>query len=326
MKKTICFFILLILIMSVSPLLIIKPTKQDNTAQKASKNLTEVRYDKQENNGYFYDKFTVKRKNGKVVELSREDYIFGCVAAEMPISYEKEALKAQAVAAYTFACYKKMNSNKDYDITDDYTIDQSYLDYDELKEKWGSGYEQNKNKLDEVIKETDEKLLEYGNKPILAVYHAVSSGKTYSAKEVWGSEIEYLKSVDSSYDKLSPKYISTVSVKQEDFAEKIKKETDLDYKETKSVKKINKTKNGRVESVEVGQVNIESSTLQKLFSLRSCTFDLEYKDNTYLFTVFGYGHGVGLSQNGAESMAENGSSYEEILNHYYSGCKLCSLR
>ena len=311
MKKFLFISALLLTVSFIFPVIAVKPTNRDDkTLPVLSKSVRKVK--KVSNN----DKFKIKLvQTGEIVKLSREEYLFGCIASEMPINYEDEALKAQGIAAFTYAIRKKESSCEEYDLTDDYQVDQCYKSREEIKEKWGENYTENAEKLERIIAEISGLTLTYNGETALSLYHAVSCGKTLSAKEVWGEDIPYLVSVDSSYDKLNEKYNTVVSVNKSDFMK------DFSLSELKGIK-TEKSGNGRVEFLTVSDEKIDSGEIVKKYSLRSGCFDVETNEESIVFSVFGYGHGVGMSQYGADCMAKNGSSYEEILLHYYKGCKI----
>ena len=309
MKKFLFIAALLLTVSFVFPVIAVKPANSENkTVPILSKSVRQV---KKASGG---DKFKIKLvKTGEIAELSREEYLFGCIASEMPIDYEEEALKAQGIAAFTYALRKKESSYEKYDLTDDYQVDQCYKSREEIKEKWGEKYTENAEKLERIIAAISGLKLTYNGETALSVYHAVSCGKTLSSKEVWGEDIPYLVSVDSSYDKLNEKYNTLVSVNKNDFIK------DFSLSSFKNLG-IEKSENGRVEFLTVSNKKINSDEIVKKYGLRSGCFDVETNDENIVFSVFGYGHGVGMSQYGADCMAKNGSSYEEILLHYYKGC------
>ena len=163
-----------------------------------------------------------------VTEISVDDYIFGVVAAEMPALYETEALKAQAVAAYTFACVKKAeNAGKSYDLTSDPAVDQSFITREKAKEKWGDKADEYTAKIENAVKSVKDYVITCGGTPILAVYHAISSGKTEDCKEVWGKDIPYLKPVSSEGDKLAPSYLSSAEFTAEELKQKLSEDIDF---------------------------------------------------------------------------------------------------
>lgn len=262
-------------------------------------------------------------ETGETIEIKTEDYIFGVLAAEMPALYEAEALKAQAVAAYTFACRKKAeNRDKSYDITTDSTVDQSFISEEKAVERWGEKAEEYRKKLKEVIKQTENYMITYDGKPITAVYHAISSGKTENSENVWGAELPYLKSVASPEDKLSPDYISKLTVSEKELSDKLSDECALKGEAKNYFNSLKRTESGTVKTVSVCGSDIKGARIRDIFGLRSSNFEIEYSDGSFVFTVYGYGHGVGMSQYGANYMAKQGSDFKEILTHYYSGCKV----
>lgn len=258
-----------------------------------------------------------------VKEISTQEYIFGVVAAEMPALYEEEALKAQAVAAYTFACYRKnKNIDKDYDITDDHLSDQSFITLEEATARWGDNAQVYTEKINKAISEVQDYMITYNDEPILAVYHAISFGNTEDSKNVWGGDYPYLKSVESYGDKLSEGYISTLTVPEEKFKETLSSKVEFIGSPQDFLGKINRTDAGGVKDIKICDNEVSGSEIRELFGLRSSNFEIEYKDGNFNFTVYGYGHAVGLSQNGADYMAKQGSDFKEILNHYYKNCKI----
>lgn len=272
----------------------------------------------------YRDTFSVKdSKTGNTTKLSADDYIFCVVAAEMPVLYEEEALKAQAVAAYTFACFKaESRKGEDYDVTTDSHIDQAFVSKETLKERWGEDYEKYSQKISKVISSVRGTLLTYNGSTALAAYHAISNGVTNSCKDVWSKDIPYLTSVDSSWDKTASKYIDNKLFSPSALSEKIKELAAVSGDEGKYISDIKKTSSGLVKSIKICGKEVKGTKLAAALDLRSATFDVKFKDGAYAFTVYGYGHGVGMSQNGANYMAKQGSTYEEILLHYYKGCKL----
>ncbi len=259
------------------------------------------------------------KASNKTIEMTADDYIFGVVAAEMPALYEIEALKAQAVAAYTYACYKReLNKKADYDITTDFSTDQSYKTEEKAREDWGENAEEYVEKIKSVIKSVSGKCMYYENKPIFAAYHAVSSGKTYSAKDVWGKEIEYLKSVESSGDKESKKYSAVLEFTESQLEEKLSSLIDKKNKNTAILGTIKAKKSGLVDNVKVYGNDISGSEIRSALGLPSSNFEFEKKQGKYIFNCLGYGHGVGMSQHGANYMAKQGYTYKQILSHYYS--------
>ena len=261
--------------------------------------------------------------DGKTEEFSRADYIFGVVAAEMPALYHEEALKAQAVAAYTFAVIKKeQNTALEYDITSDHTVDQSFITEQKAREKWGDNAEEYIAKIKKAVAETEGELICYKGEPITAFYHAISGGKTEDPKNVWGKALPYLKPTLSTGDTLAKNYITEVIFTAEELAEKLSGEVKLSGEPEKFFGDFKTTESGTVSEIKVCSEKISGFKIQSLLCLRSANFEVKYADEKFIFTVKGAGHGVGMSQNGANFMANQGSSYKEILTYYYNGCSV----
>lgn len=269
---------------------------------------------------------------GSVKTLKMREYIIGSLSGEMSASYHKEALKAQAVACYTFALYVASREEKRLegaDISDDSTVYQSYIDEDARKKKWGDDFEKNEKIMSEAVDEVFGQYLEYDGKPAMAAYHAMCSGKTESAANVWGKSVSYLKSTVSSGDKLAPNYETCQKVSADEFKRILFKKglTYGDYPTdaSKWIGDIERYDSGVVKYVDICGKKISGTDMRSLFSLKSADFDISFADGGFTFTCRGNGHFVGMSQYGADYMARQGSSYDEILNHYYPGTVLKKL-
>ena len=277
-----------------------------------------------ENNSYQSKSFRVLDcETNTVTEMPANDYVFGVLAAEMPALYDKEALKAQAVAAYTFACYRQReNTDKNYDITTDFTLDQSFISEEKAREKWGDKADEYCTKLKNAVEETENNAVTYDGKPILAVYHAISSGVTEDCKNVWGGDYPYLRAVASPGDTLAPEYISKAVFSLDEIKNKLSERCKLSGEASDYFKNIERTPSNTVTCIEVCGTALSGAEIRSVFSLRSSNFEVSYKEGSFTFTVYGYGHGVGMSQYGADYMAKQGSDFKEILLHYYSGCRI----
>lgn len=305
---------ILILLMLTLPLVSLKSAPKPNTNTPSTITPTEDAAD---------TVTILNTESGEKTTLSVKEYIFGVVAAEMPLSYNDEAIKAQAVAAYTFLLYRtKQNADKDYDITIDSQTDQAFISGEQLTKKWGDNFNEYAARLNNLLNEVDGMFIAYNGQPILAVYHAISSGKTETAKNVWGSSISYLSAVESIGDLLSPDYLSTAKVSTDDFKQAFESKCSLPKTQENYIEKISRSKSGTVTSIVIGGKTFKGSDIRAAFSLRSSNFDVELKDNNFIFTVRGYGHGVGMSQYGANYMATQGNTFSEILCWYYKGCEI----
>ncbi len=245
----------------------------------------------------------------------------------MPLAYEEEAIKAQAVACYTNALRLKnanQNSNEG-DISDDTTVHQGYIDKTERKEKWGKDFNKYEEKLQKAVTDVENMAIYYNDKLCVAAFSAISNGKTEDAENLWGTEVPYLKSVKSDGDKLSPGYASVVSLDKDDFIKILEKEkikTD-NIKSLKNIIKIEeKSPCGTVLKCEINGKSYTGEEVRKIFSLRSPTFTVKSTDSSVTFSVTGYGHGIGLSQYGSNYLAQQGYSYKEILEHYYTDIEI----
>ncbi len=257
----------------------------------------------------------------KIEKMDLYEYIYGVVCGECPMLYHEEAIKAQIVAAHTYTLYcMEANSEKDYDLTTEPENSQAYITPQQAYKNWGSKAEEYNQKLRGLMDEVWQEVLVYEDKPILAAYHAISSGKTEKSADVWGQAIPYLISVDSEGDKLAKKYKTTVKV---ELAEANKSLEGFGLTAAELVKgKQTKTDSGTVQKIVCNDTSVTGEQLRSLFGLRSSNFDIKTTDKHLQFTVRGYGHGVGLSQNGANYLAKAGNTYRQILNHYYPGASL----
>ena len=254
-------------------------------------------------------------------------YTIGVVSGEMSASYEVEALKAQAVAAYTFACYRRsLRAGEDYDVTDSYTTDQAFLSEEAQRKKWGDNYEANLKKIREAVESVAGQMLTYEGEPILAVVHSISGGNTESAENVWGKEYPCLKPVESAGDVLSPGYLSTVTVSAEDFKKAVEElEVKVSGEPDTWLGKSELSESGTVLSIKICGTKVKGTQLRSKLSLRSANFDIKFNDGNFEFSVRGYGHGVGMSQHGAKNMAEQGYNAYQILDYFYKNFKFAKL-
>ena len=257
------------------------------------------------------------RRNGSVVKIELEEYVTGVVGAEMPASFNVEALKAQAVIARTYA----LKANSRGTVLSDNESSQSYKSNDQLKSLWGSSFNTYYNKVKGAVDSTKGMYLTYNGNYIEAVYHSTSNGRTEDSSNVWGNFFPYLVSVDSPYDSSNPSYLKTVSFSYSDISKKLGV---IITSDTNFI--INgRTSGDRVSSISVGEVIFSGIDFRNKLGLRSADFDISKNDEGVVITTRGYGHGVGMSQYGANGMAKVGSSYRDILFHYYPGVSLKSL-
>ena len=270
---------------------------------------------------------TLRVLNGDTVEeMDLGTYLVGVVRAEMPASFEPEALKAQAVAARTYTLYKIQtggNHGDEADICTDSTCCQAYIAEDRARENWGEDADANEAKIETAVRDTDGETILYNGTPILAVFHSSSAGQTRAAGEVWVSDLPYLQAVASPEPgDAIPNYYSRAEFTAEEFREKVAAalpEADLSGDMDTWLKNPVTDTAGSVETVELGGVTVKGSAVRSILGLRSACFEWEVQEGTLVFFVTGFGHGVGMSQYGANQMAAEGADYREILTHYYTG-------
>lgn len=253
--------------------------------------------------------------SNKIVNIGEREFCIGAVAYEMPPDFQKEALKAQCIACYTYFSEMRQNSDKEYDFSADLSNNEFYIK--DLSDE-------SRKKISQAVDEVFKKVLTDKNGNMIKVaYHAISSGQTESAKDIFGFESEYLQPVSSAGDVNVSGYLSQKEISSKRFKEiMLSKNIKLDDEPDTWIGDIERTQSGTVKSIQIGDKNISGADMREMFSLRSANFDISYSNNKFILLVYGYGHGVGMSQYGAESMAEQGASYEEIIHHYYGNCNI----
>ena len=262
----------------------------------------------------------VFRDNTKQIELVPfEEYVTGVLAGEMPVTFNMEALKAQAVAARTYVM-KKMEKmvNNEYDIIDT-VANQVYLDDNYLKSVWKGEYVSKINKLKTAVIETEGQYLTYNNKIIEAFFFSTSVGMTENSEDVFSSKVPYLRSIKSEWDRdVSPVFIDTFNFSLDEFYNKL----GLEYKETIKTEVLKTTSTGRIKSIKINNRTFTGSEVFSKLSIRSTYFSITQENKKVVVKTKGYGHGVGMSQYGAEGMARAGYTYDEILKYYYQGVNI----
>lgn len=264
---------------------------------------------------------TVTIKNNETKEeknLELEEYIIGVVAGEMPASFEIEALKAQAIAARSYAMNKINTSDETYDLVTDVT-NQVYITTDEMKNKWQSEYDYYYEKIKNAVLETQGLVMKYNNEIISAYYFAMSNGSTEDVSLVFGESKDYLQSVDSSWDENVKNFTVEINITKEEFCKKL----DISCDDI-IIKDIKRSETNRVNEITINNKKFKGTEVRSLLNLRSTDFDIEINESIKI-TTKGYGHGVGMSQYGANEMAKNGSTYEEILKHYYNNIEISKI-
>lgn len=339
MRKLIIYILILILISFLIPILFTNKfgdSKQtfskieniDNKNENSS-NINESSYD--------YKKYnTVKvlhTKTGSVENLNLDEYLYGVVSAEMPASFEKEALKAQSIVARTYTIYKIIHNagkHQEADICDDSGCCQAWISKEDRLNKWDEKErESNWNKIVSAVKETKGKIITYNGEPINAFFHSNSGGSTEAPINVWGgSGYPYLQTVQTSGEEAYTQYKSEVNMQKQELIDKIKskyQDFSINLEEENAIQILEYTKGNRVKTIKIGNKNLSGVEVRSIFGLKSANFEVKIDGDNIIFSVIGYGHGVGMSQTGADSLAKQGKNCEEIITHFYIGVEIIDL-
>ena len=328
-KKAIIYFSLFIFVCFILPALLTTKRKEVSSPVDA-KPVEEVK----EESKYEYKKYaTIKllhTKTGEIEELPLDEYLYNVVSSEMPADYELEALKAQAIVARTYTIYQISHSNGKHgeaDICDNSTCCQAWISKEDRFEKWEESVrESNWNKIMEAVDSTAGKVITYNNEPIDAFFHSNSGGKTEIPVNVWGgANFPYLQSVETAGEDEYTQYSSEVIISKTDLINKLKENhpgVEIDFSNEDAIKVLELTDGNRVKTIKFGNIQISGVEIRTILGLKSANFDVKMDSDNVIFSVIGYGHGVGLSQTGSDSMAKSGSNCEEIIKHFYTGVEL----
>lgn len=267
----------------------------------------------------------VKTGEGKVEEMTMSDYLWSVTAAEMPASFELEALKAQAVTARTYTAWKMKSGEEnhpDADVCTDINCCQAFISRDQVRANWKRSADKYEEKIRTAVAETDGQIMTYQGQIIQAVFFSSAAGRTEDAVEVWGNSVPYLVGVDSPEGENVPNYRTQVTLTAGQFKETFLAQfpkADLSGLPEKWFGNVSATASGRVAKMDVGGISVKGTQLRSMFGLRSTSFTVECGKDCVIFQVTGYGHGVGMSQYGANTMAQQGKTWREILTWYYTG-------
>ena len=331
MKKVLLYILCMVFLCFLIPILFTKKSEP-----KEIKSNVEIEYKEDNNLVYDYGEFNkvklLHTKTGEVEELELDQYLLGVVSSEMPASFEEEALKAQAVVARTYTIYKITSGSKheNADICDDSKCCQAWISKEARFEKWNEGERENNwSKIVSAVDNTKGKIITYEGKPINAFFHSNSGGKTEIASSVWGGKDEpYLQAVETSGESNYTQYSSELTISKEEFIEKIKQyhnDFEIDFSNENQIEILEYTEGQRVKKIKVGNLELSGTEIRNIFGLKSAKFEIIIENENIKFNVLGYGHGVGMSQTGADSMAKEGKGYEEIIKHYYTGVEIVNI-
>ena len=328
MKRVLLYILTFVLLCFMIPLIFTKRPETEKTAFEGQQN-TNIIEEKQSSTNTNYGTIRLLHtETGEIEELPMNEYLYGVVSAEMPANYEIEALKAQAIVARTFSAYKvyKGSKHENADICDSSKCCQAWISKEKRFEKWNEEErESNWNKITTAVDETAGSIITYNGEPINAFFHSNSGGTTETANNVWGgNNYPYLQSVETIGEDGYTQYSSTVTLTKDELIQKLQAyypEISINWDEENSIQILEYTESGRIKTVKFGNVNISGVEARKIFGLKSAKFNIETDENI-TFNVVGYGHGVGLSQTGADAMAKTGADAEQIINHYYTDIKI----
>lgn len=313
------FYALAILAMLITPTIIVllpKETERGNNDHDA-KLIEQKIYNV---NQQAIEIEVLRTKTNEVEKVPLEMYVKSVVAAEMPVNFELEALKAQAVAARTYIINHLLHKIDDDKIITDTTDHQVYRNKEELAAQWGADFEQKWDKINQAVNLTEGLVITFDEQPITPTFFSMSNGYTEDAKNYWGNELPYLKSVESKWEEHLPNFIDQkVMTKQE-----INSLLQIELAQKVAVE-VKRTPSNRVKEINIDGKLFSGREIREKLNLRSSDFTISQKDNYLIFTTKGYGHGVGMSQYGANEMAKIGKTYKEILSYYYQGVDLMPL-
>lgn len=333
MKKIFIYLFAFLIIFFLMPALL--TNRGEVSASVKEENINETENLSKENitsEGYDYKQYGIikllHKSTNEVEEVPLDTYLCNVVSAEMPADYEKEALKAQAIVARTYTIYKIQNKkHENADICDDSSCCQAWVSKETRLSRWDEDKrESNWKKIEECVNETKGKIITYEGKPINAFFHANSGGKTEIPVNVWGGTgYPYLQVVETAGEEGYSQYESEVSLTNEELIEKLKtkySDITIDFNNQDDIKILEYTDSGRVKTIKFGNHNLSGVEARTLLGLKSTNFEISRDGDKIKFVVKGYGHGVGMSQTGANSLAKEGKNCFDIINHFYIGVQI----
>ncbi len=336
MKKILLYILSFIILFFILPIIFtITPKAETEEVVSNIENVTQEQPEQEvETTIYDYQKYkTIKlfhSGSGQIEELPIDEYLYGVVSSEMPANFEIEALKAQSIVARTYTIYQIMNNSGKHpgaDICDNSSCCQAWISKDERLSKWTpEEAESNWNKIVDAVNSTSGKIITYQNKPINAFFHSNSGGKTESSLNIWGGiDYPYLKSVETAGEEGYTQYSSEAKFTKEELLNKLKEkyeDCEIDYSQENCIQILEYTTSGRVKTIKFGNKEIAGTEARTILELRSTNFTFTISEDEIIFSVIGYGHGVGMSQTGADALAKSGSNCEEIIKHFYTDVEI----
>lgn len=316
-----------LLVFSLFMLILIIPTIIVGPFVKESKTVQDVPYEEKEvviKEGSSPVSVAVMRhQSSEITKVPLEEYVIGVVAAEMGADFEMEALKAQGIAARTYIVNHLLTkANQENVSVSDTTSDQVYKDEAELRKAWGSSYQEKLRKLTDAVYATEGEIITYKDAPIFPAYFSTSNGFTENSEEYWGNELPYLRSVKSEWDEVSPKFLDQKTYTTEEVAQKLNVELPVS---APIALEITRTQSERVSELKIEGHSFTGREIREKLDLQSSDFRIEQNKGHLIFTTKGFGHGIGMSQYGANEMAKAGKEYHEIIKYYYSDVEISPL-
>lgn len=322
MKKTFYFCLVFLICMALIPTITLMKTEIKKHHEAENTDISIARID--DDSPVTYNDFRLlDTSQDKILTVSDFDFCCGALAAEMPVSFDKEALKAQTVAIFTYYSKKRNESRlAGYDSDFEVNTEQNliYIPDEKLRDMWGDNYTEYYSKIEACVSDVFGQAVLYDDELILSCFCALNGGTTESSKDIFGGELPYLTAVASPGDCFAPEYQTECSFTTDEFEEIATgawQGISLNGSPQQWVTDIERTTSGTVSQIVIGNAKTTGDEVRKAFSLRSANFDIVYSQNEFVFTVRGYGHGVGMSQYGAQYMAIQGADYREILYTYY---------
>ncbi len=267
--------------------------------------------------------------SNEILKIPEKEMIYSTVASEMPARFENEALKAQAVASYTYFCHlrKTKPQTQEYDFKINPHKGINFISEEKMRENWGDSFDEYSGKIKNAVDEVFGEQITYEGEPIFAAYHAISSGITEKSSDIFGGSLPYLTNVQSEGDKLAKGYETRTEFSKEEFKKILSdnnSKCNLGNNPKDCIKNYERTPAGSVKKVFINSTEFKGADIRALFNLRSSNFIVDYnpQEDKLIITTFGYGHGVGMSQCGANYLAKQGKNYKEILAWYYPNTKL----
>ncbi|WP_407058272.1 stage II sporulation protein D [Tigheibacillus jepli] len=265
----------------------------------------------------------MRHQSQQIESIPLETYVARVVANEMPAEFEMEALKAQALAARTYVVYQLANKDKENGYVTDTEQDQVYRNDLELRKIMGKDYDKKMGKIKKAVAASKGQILTYEDNPIFPAFFSTSNGYTENSEDYWGNKLPYLRSVKSPWDEKSPKFMDQKTMEVTDVGRALG--VSLPANGAIPVE-VSRTDGHRVKEIKMGKKTFSGKEVREKLDLRSSDFTMEQKDNYLIFTTKGFGHGIGMSQYGANGMAKEGKNYKEIVKYYYKGVKISTLQ